>query len=297
MAIVTYENVVAAAEALVADGQKPSVRSVIKQLGGGSPNAVLKLLNEYKAGRPVIRSSDIELDPSIIAAMVRQMRTVAETATADAEERLSSLSDDLATMVESNQSLEQRVEQLSAELAASTTTIEQLTSQQHDSDLRHQSEIDTLKSKIVELTADLDKERDRANGAQQELGKAQAKAEAVPILESLVAKLQEELKAEGVARAAAEQRAAVAEAQRVAAEQSAAETKASAKDVRDAAEKADQGHKDQVEQLRRDIENYRSEVREAAQKLDAARAQVDLLHEQLATASKAGTINTSKQEV
>ena len=297
MAIVTYENVAEAAESLLAEGQKASVRKVIERLGGGSPNAVLKMLGDYKAGRPVIRSSDIELDPSIIAAMVRQMRTVAETATADAEERLSSLSDDLATMAESNQSLEQRVEQLTGELATTTTTIEQLTSQQHDTELRHQSEIAALQVKVTELAADLDKERDRANASQQALGKAEARAEAVPVLEALIAKLQSDLDTERTARAAAEQRAAVAEAQRVAAEQSAVELKASVKEEKANAEKDQVEHKDQVEQLRRDLQEARSEVREAAQKLDVARQQVDLLHEQLAAASKAGTINTSKQEV
>ncbi len=297
MAIVTYENVAEAAESLLAEGQKASVRKVIERLGGGSPNAVLKMLGDYKAGRPVIRSSDIELDPSIIAAMVRQMRTVAETATADAEERLSSLSDDLATMAESNQSLEQRVEQLTGELATTTTTIEQLTSQQHDTELRHQSEIAALQVKVTELAADLDKERDRANASQQALGKAEARAEAVPVLEALIAKLQSDLDTARTARAAAEQRAAVAEAQRVAAEQSAVELKASVKEEKANAEKDQVEHKDQVEQLRRDLQEARSEVREAAQKLDVARQQVDLLHEQLAAASKAGTINTSKQEV
>ncbi len=297
MAIVTYENVAEAAESLLAEGQKASVRKVIERLGGGSPNAVLKMLGDYKAGRPVIRSSDIELDPSIIAAMVRQMRTVAETATADAEERLSSLSDDLATMAESNQSLEQRVEQLTGELATTTTTIEQLTSQQHDTELRHQSEIAALQVKVTELAADLDKERDRANASQQALGKAEARAEAVPVLESLIAKLQEELKAEGVARAAAEQRAAVAEAQRVAAEQSTVQIRKDLDDARQVANKAAVEHKDQLAQLRGDVENYRVEVREAAQKLDVARQQIDLLHEQLAAAAKTNTLDTpAKQE-
>ena len=297
MAIVTYENVVEAAESLVAEGQKASVRKVIERLGGGSPNTVLKMLGDYKAGRPVIRSSDIELDPSIIAAMVRQMRTVAETATADAEERLSSLSDDLATMAESNQSLEQRVEQLIAEQTTSTATIEQLTSAQHDTELRHQSEIAALQVKVTELAADLDKERDRANASQQALGKAEARAEAVPVLESLIAKLQEELKAEGVARAAAEQRAAVAEAQRVAAEQSTVQIRKDLDDARQVANKAAVEHKDQLAQLRGDVENYRVEVREAAQKLDVARQQIDLLHEQLAAAAKTNTVDSpAKQE-
>ncbi len=297
MALVTYENVVAAAESLIADGQKASVRNVMKKIGGGSPNTVLQLLGEWKAGRPVIRSSDIELDPSITAAIVRQMQKIAGDAAVAAEERTSAMSDDLQTMAESNQQLEQENARLSAELTVVREDVDRSAALQHDNELRYQSELDALKAKNAEISADLDKERERANSAQQALGRAEARAEAVPVLEALIAKLQSDLDTERTARAAAEQRAAVAEAQRVAAEQSAVELKASVKEEKANAEKDQVEHKDQVEQLRRDLQEARSEVREAAQKLDVARQQVDLLHEQLAAASKAGTINTSKQEV
>ena len=49
MALVTYESVAGAAEAIQQAGGKPSVRSVISQLGGGSPNAVGPLLGEAVA--------------------------------------------------------------------------------------------------------------------------------------------------------------------------------------------------------------------------------------------------------
>lgn len=65
MALVTFESVAAAAEAISKDGGRPSVRAVIAQLGGGSPNTVLPMLNEWKAGRVAVRSADIELDPRI----------------------------------------------------------------------------------------------------------------------------------------------------------------------------------------------------------------------------------------
>ncbi len=291
MALVTYENVVEAAESLVAEGQKASVRKVMERLGGGSPNTVLKMLSDYKAGRPVIRSSDIELDPSIIAAMVRQMRTVAETATADAEERLSSLSDDLSTLAESNQSLEQRVEQLANELTAAHQQIEQLTSAQHDQQLKFAGDLDALKAKNAEISADLDKERERANQAQQSLGRAEARAEAVPVLEQLIADLRGALESERTARAAAEQRAAVAEMQSRGAADSNDLLRAELVSVR-------QDARDVREEKQRDIESLRIEVREAAQKLDAARQQVDLLHEQLAAAAKVSSIGepTNKQE-
>ena len=286
-ALVTFESVAQAAQDLLADGEKASVRNVMKRLGGGSPNSVLQFINEWKSGRPVVRASDIELDASIGASIVRQMQQVAAAASAAAEEKASALSDDLATLAESNQSLEQQVEQLTGELATSTTTIERLTSAQHDSDLRHQAEVDTLKAKSAELAADLDKERERANGAQQALGRAEARAEAMPALEQRIEQLTSALESERTARAAAEQRAAVAEMQSRGAADSNDLLRAEITSIR-------QDARDTREQMQRDVENYRSEVREAAKKLDVARATIDLLHEQLATAAKTNTIDSSK---
>ncbi len=165
MALVTYENVVAAAEALVAGGLKASVRNVIKQLGGGSPNTVAKLLGEYRAGRPVIQISDV-LDPSIVTAIKRQIQAVAAEAVAAADERAAALADDLQTITEANQALEQSNEQLLAEKAS----------------------------------------------WQFELGKLQARADLVASLEAQIEKLRSELQTATIARAAAEQRAAVADA-------------------------------------------------------------------------------------
>ena len=312
MALVTYEAVVAAAESLIADGQKASVRNVMKKIGGGSPNTVLQLLGEWKAGRPVIRSSDIELDPSITAAIVRQMQKIAGDAAVAAEERTSAMSDDLQTMAESNQSLEQENARLTAELAMVREDVDRQIALQHDNELRYQSEIDTLKAKVSEISNDLDKERDRANASQQALGKAEARAEAVPALEATIAKLQADLAVERTARAAAEQRAAVSETQgRLVAEQ-ASKTAADAakaadksdqahadalaqlrKDIDDArqaasrqveqlkaeANKAAGEHKEQLAQARRDIDEAKAEAREAVAELKATRAQIDALHE------------------
>ena len=51
--VVTHETVVQAAEALIAEGKRASVRAVIAALGGGSPNSVLLHLN--RCGRPACR--------------------------------------------------------------------------------------------------------------------------------------------------------------------------------------------------------------------------------------------------
>ena len=298
MAIVTYEAVVAAAESLLAENQKASVRKVTERIGGGSPNTVLKMLNDWKNGRPIVRASEIEIDPAISAAIVAQMKKIIGDAAVAAEERVSTASDDLAVLMESNLSLEQQVERLAGDLAASTTAIEQLVSVQHDQQLKFAGDLDALKAKLAELTTDLDKERDRANASQQALGKAEARAEAMPALEQRIEHLTTALDAERTARAAAEQRAAVADAQVKLVSEQAAKTSIDAdkqiEQLKAAADKADQAHAEAVAQLRRDIEDYRSEVREAAAELKAARVQIDTLRDQLAAAAKTSSIEIGK---
>ena len=100
MAIVTFESVAAAAETLQAAGQRASVRAVTAAIGGGSPNTVLKLLGEWKAGRPVVRIADTELDPKITTAIVEQMQRVATAAAAAAEERAAGVDEDLQALSE-----------------------------------------------------------------------------------------------------------------------------------------------------------------------------------------------------
>ncbi|UIF88751.1 DNA-binding protein [Cupriavidus sp. UYPR2.512] len=50
--LVTAENVRDAAEALASTGRKVSVRAVINELGGGSPNTVLAHLKSWRASNP-----------------------------------------------------------------------------------------------------------------------------------------------------------------------------------------------------------------------------------------------------
>lgn len=90
---ITSEAVGNAAEALIARGEKPSVRKIREELGGGSPNAILPLLNAWRDSRQnaVVTVSapleeDIDLPPeavrllndlrqSMASAMVTLLRT------------------------------------------------------------------------------------------------------------------------------------------------------------------------------------------------------------------------------
>ena len=265
MALVTYENVAEASEALIANGQKPSVRNVIKQLGGGSPNAVLKLLGEFKSGRPVIRLTDVDLDPAIVAAIKRQMQTVAAEATVAAEERAASLTDDLQTLAESSQQLESANEQLANELTTVRDELDALITRGATDAAEAAHKLDTAQAKINELSADLHDERQRSSDAQVALGKAQARVEAIPALEAQITKLQNDLEAERKEHAAADQRTAVAEAQiKLVGEQA---DKVAADLI-----KAESKHSDELKILRKDLDAARDQAAELRGLLTAEKA-------------------------
>lgn len=74
MALVTFESVAGAAQALQEGGQRASVRAVIAALGGGSPNMVLRFLAEWRAGRPAGLVAGQALNARITEAIMEQMQ-------------------------------------------------------------------------------------------------------------------------------------------------------------------------------------------------------------------------------
>lgn len=209
MAIVSFETVAAAAESLTAAGQRPSVRAVLAHLGGGSPNAILKLLNEWKAGRPVVRVEDTALDARIVAAIAEQMQRVAAAAGEEAEARAAGLADDLQAFAEANVAGEQLAGALAVErdgLAAAVADLgRQLAEAQADAVRREQQTAE----QVAALRADLAAERARADLAGAALAKAEVRLEVLPTLHDDVARLRAALEAEQKARVAADQLAAV----------------------------------------------------------------------------------------
>ncbi len=132
---ITFEQVAAAAEALQSAGQRPSVRAVIAALpNGGSPNTVLKLLTDWKAGRPVVRIADTELDSRITDSIKTQMQRVAEQAALAAEERAAAALDDLQALSDAQSASEQQIAELITERDAAKAQSDDFVDQLKDSE-------------------------------------------------------------------------------------------------------------------------------------------------------------------
>ena len=197
MALVTYESVAAAAEAIQQAGGKPSVRAVMSQLGGGSPNAIGPLLNEWRAGRPLVRASDIELDPRIAQLIAEQVQKAASDAARAAEERAATVQEDAEAVAEAGREAEAEAQRLTVALEAAHDEAARMTDELER--MREQSERDSKASAEREAALKAEAEAERARGDQvaAQLAKAEVRLEALPELHAELERLRRKLIAAG----------------------------------------------------------------------------------------------------
>ena len=205
MAIVTFESVATAAETLQAAGQRASVRAVIAALGGGSPNTVLKLLSEWKAGRPVVRIADSGLDPRLTEAIKAQMQRVAEQAAAAAQELAAAIDEDLQALSEAQAAAEQHITGLTTERDLAQAQAAQSAAQAKEVQAEAQRAAEQATASAAALRQELASERQRQEAASAALARAEVRLEAVPGLLAEVERLRDALAASTQAQAQAQQ--------------------------------------------------------------------------------------------
>jgi len=200
---ITPDQVHAIADAIRAEGGKPTLRAVRERLGTGSMGTVSKHLQQWKAGQERQAATELALPPALQRAVLDFMATELAAARAPLEAELADLQQtagDLATENErqattiENQAGE--LEALAADKAAAEGKAEQLA-----------VDLATAKEETV-------RERQAAEQARTELAKAMLRLEAMPRLEADLAAIRAELAKERQGRIEAEQQAAVLTAQK-----------------------------------------------------------------------------------
>ncbi len=278
MALVSFQTVATAAETLQAAGQRPSVRAVIAALGGGSPNAVLKFLSEWKAGRPVVRIADTELDPRITDAIRVQMQRVAEQAAAVAEERASALDEDLQALVEAQAQAEQQIAALTTERDTAQAQAGDFFEQLKEAQAQAERDQEQTAQALAALRQELVSERQRQEHAAAALARAEVRMEALPALQAEAERLRVVLDTSEQGRIQAEQAAAVLKAKLEAAERRA--TEADARTAR-ADVKADALAND-LAGLNAALQASQARLEAAAREVGAAEAMAKKLSQELA---------------
>ena len=85
---ITFEQVAAVADAIIGEGQQPTINAVRDRIGTGSPNTVHRHLTVWRAARPQSIAAVPELPASLTTAIATEIERAAATARSEVESKL-----------------------------------------------------------------------------------------------------------------------------------------------------------------------------------------------------------------
>uniref|UniRef100_D5X715 Mucin-associated surface protein n=1 Tax=Thiomonas intermedia (strain K12) TaxID=75379 RepID=D5X715_THIK1 len=195
-ATITPEQVHAVADAIKAEGSKPTLRAVRERLGQGSMGTIAKLLQQWKVGQERQAAAELVLPPALQRAVLDFMAAELSATRAPLEAELAEQQQTAADLAAENErqadTITEQGEALDA-LAAEKAAAEGKAGQ--------------LAADLIGAKEEAGHERQAAEAARTELAKATLRLEAMPRLEAELAK-------ERQGRIEAEQQAAVLTAQK-----------------------------------------------------------------------------------
>lgn len=264
---ITFDQVAAAADALVGEGQQPTISAVRERLGSGSPNTIHRHLTEWRQARPVAAAGVATLSATLTAAIASDIERAAAQARAEIESQLVEVQAEAAHLSTVGEAVEAERDGLIEQVAALTT------------------ERDTIAGKSAQQATDLAQ-------AQQRIEREQQTAEAARI-ELATARLRIEAQATREAEQTAElERRAVAleaaQAKRIASEQEAAvlsaKLEAAAAQIRQQEQEAQRAVERQAGQSK-EVERLRATFEAAQTARIAAEQQAAVLEARLEAAA------------
>ena len=177
---ITYDQVASVADAIIGEGQQPTINAVRDRIGTGSPNTIHKHLTAWRAARPQATVAAPELPASLTTAIATEIERAAASARAEIENKLVQAQAEAVELSSVGEALEAERDELFEQVAELTT------------------ERDTLAGKAEQQAADIktqaeriEREQQAAETARVDLAKAQLKIESGTerLVEQTLAKL------------------------------------------------------------------------------------------------------------
>jgi colicin import membrane protein len=199
---VTFEQVAAIADAIAAQGNRPTLRGVRAELGTGSLGTIQKHLAAWQGTRRQIVTSSATLPTEIQRVILGEIERTVSEARAELEADLAAAMGDRDALTDDNLAQSEQIELQAARLAE----VEAGSQQQAGRILQ-------LETDLATAAAEIKRERDEAANGRQALARAELRLEQLPLLQAEAERLRSALDAASVRATTAEQSAAVGAAQ------------------------------------------------------------------------------------
>lgn len=301
---ITYQEVAAAADSIVAAGENPTIQRVRAALGTGSPNTIHKHLTAWRDAAPIQERKAPELPADLQAAIVRELERQSAEARAELEKQLIQTRAEAAELAGTGEQLETDMDELTERNQSLSDECQGL-----------RALTEERAQEIGKLEADLTREREAAETVRvqlaQALNKVESQGERITDLAAEVKEIRAELTQATAAKIAAEQAAAVSEAKLESTRERLAESQATGQKVTQALEKAQVEAGDAIRQmhdwktqaqeemsqnalLKSDLEHLKAKLSDLQKALDQKTAEAaDALTEAAELRGQLKTLNTT----
>lgn len=266
---ITYDQVSAAASALIAAGDEPTIQKIRAHLGTGSPNTIHKHLTTWRQAQPATERKAPELPGDLQAALIKEIERQAAEARADAEHKQIEAQAEAAELAATGEELEE-----------SNAELEERNSALDAENQRLGALAEERRGEIDKLTAEVVRERENAESTRLELAqcrnKVETQQERVSELTARLEAAQEAAEAAKSKAIEAEQARAVAIAERDALGRQSDERAQRIESLEKQLAEMRQEHKSEIETLKNEHRSEISSVKSEYQsRIDAAQSSMN----------------------
>lgn len=126
---ISFDQVAAVADVMLAEGDNPTNKSVRERLGTGSGNTIHRHLSMWREARPQLATTSAELPGNILKAIIQEIDRARSEARAEIEDRLVVVQAEAAELAATGEALEADLDKVVEERSALTTNRDRLLGQ------------------------------------------------------------------------------------------------------------------------------------------------------------------------
>jgi colicin import membrane protein len=170
---ISYEQVAAAADALIGEGQSnPTINAIRERLGTGSPNTIHQHLKVWNEARPQVPAPPPVLPSSLATAIATEIGRAAAQARAEIEAKLVQAQDEANALAKVGEALEAENSALADQISALTTERDQalaLAAERAEESMRQAQELARERNAAEQARIEVAQNRNKLDGQAEKL--------------------------------------------------------------------------------------------------------------------------------